>query len=112
MPRSATCIAAEGVHLGVLSKKHFDEILYDFENEKINKFTEFLTHNLKLNFSRDNAIKFSYLVEKVRYVPNSYIFKKGDFGDDFFMLKTGEVLLTCKTYLREKPQLPSDSITK
>jgi cAMP-binding proteins - catabolite gene activator and regulatory subunit of cAMP-dependent protein kinases len=92
-PRSATVIATEETHLGVLTKKDFDEILYELENDRINKLAGFFQESLKMNIARDNVARFAFIFEKTKFTIQSVVFKKGEYAEGFYLVKSGQVLV-------------------
>lgn len=90
-PRTASLIATEDTILGVFQKKHYDEILFDLENDRITKMMEFFNGSFGVQFNREEVSKMTSIFTKRKTTINGYFFKNGEKADGFYILKKGEV---------------------
>ena len=99
--RTALIMAKETLHLIVLSKKDYKEILMLAESKKMNEKIEFFAKHVIKDATRDTVAKYCYAFEKINGTMNQIIYKEGDEVNKFYLVKNGNVLVTfsIKSYI-------------
>ena len=91
--RTATIMAKENVHLAVLNKKCYEDILMIAESKRLNDKIDFFERHIIKDATRDTIAKFAYAFEKMKLILNQVIYKKGDEIDNFYVVKNGNILV-------------------
>lgn len=92
--RGATVIAMEDCILGVLNRGDFNRIVQTFEKRVLDNNLDFFRQALKVNLSQEGMMKLSRMFMEEKATFRQTIFHEGDEAEGFYIVKTGEVLVS------------------
>jgi len=109
VPRTATCRARTSVEVWVLSKEDFNQLLRDNLDlpEKQDRAMAAMTLIRRMPIFREFKDKevniISSMLKSKSVPPKTTIVKQGEPGDAFYVIKSGEVVVSVRTETGEKP---------
>lgn len=95
-PRSATVTATEDSVVWALDRFTFRRILLDSANRKRDMYKDFLGEVPLLNFlDSQERYKIADALESVIYNPGDVVIRRGDVGENFYVIESGSVSVLC-----------------
>lgn len=95
-PRSATVVATEDSVVWALDRFTFRRILLESANRKRDMYKDFLKEVPLLNFlDSQERHKIADALESVAYNPGDVVIRRGDVGENFYIIESGIVSVMC-----------------
>ena len=97
-PRAASIRAIEDSKLWFVGRRHFRRVISEMENGMRNMQIKFLQNiSLFQNLNSKVMGRIAEAMKVAKYEDGDRIIKQGDIGEEFFMIKSGNVIVTQKT---------------
>ena len=102
--RAATIICNQDTEFAVATKTDFYYILALVKDQKRQKKIQFFTLSIFSGFEKYTVNDILYLFSKKKFLNKDKIFIQGDEVDHVYLIKKGEIQLTCKDLVLESSQ--------
>lgn len=94
-PRNATIRCTEKCSFAILDKQAFKQILYNIRSREIEQITTFLQSVTIFQYLTKATIRsFIYNIQEHTLFKGQVIFSENEMADKFYIIKSGEVLLS------------------